>query len=520
MSRGSRSEGGRAAAAVGAGIFFSKVFGFVRDRVTAHYFGTGVYADAWTAALKIPNVLRNLLGEGTLSASLIPVYSEFLEEGRTEDAARFAGAALGILVTVAGGLALLGVALAPGIVTLLFSEMSAEGQDVLVVLLRILFPMAGVFVVSAWALGILNSHRVFFVTYVAPVFWNLAMITALIGGGVFYGLEGRPLVVALAWGALIGGVLTLLVQLPWLVPHLKGLRLSLGRGVAGVSEAIRNFTPVVAARGVVNISSAIDLVLAARLNPGAIAVMWYAQTISNLPIALFGTGVAAAELPEMSRMRSEAREVLVARIRGATERALWFLIPSAVGYVALGDVIVAALYQTGRFGSAESLVTWGVLGVYAIGLPASASSRVLSSAFYALRDTRTPARMAYVRVVVSIVVGVSLMFPADEVGIGALRLGAAGLAAGSAVGAWIEYGLLRRALGRLIGPHGSESGVVVRLVLAAALAALVGVLIQLRLAGGHPIVVALETMLPFGVVYLAATTALGQGLPLRRSGSR
>lgn len=400
--------------------------------------------------------------------------------------------------------------------TLFFSEMSAEGREVLVVLLRILFPMAGVFVVSAWALGILNSHRVFFVTFVAPVFWNAAMITALVGGGVYYGMEGRSLVVALAWGALIGGVLTLLVQIPWLLPHLKGLRISLGRGVAGVSEAIRNFTPVVAARGVVNISSAIDLVLAARLNPGAIAVMWYAQTLSNLPIALFGTGVAAAELPEMSRMRAEAREMLVERVRNATERALWFLIPSAIGYLALGDVIVAALYQTGRFGSAESLVTWGVLAVYAVGLPASASSRVLSSAFYALRDTRTPARMAYVRVAVSIVVGVSLMFPADRIGIGMLRLGAAGLAAGSAVGAWIEYGLLRRALRRAIGPHGSDVGLVLRLSLSALLAALVGVAIQLRLAQGHPIVVALETMLPFGVVYLAATAAFGRGLPLRR----
>lgn len=517
----SRSEspnggGGRAALSVGAGIFFSKIFGFVRDRVFAHYFGAGVFADAWWAALKIPNVIRNLLGEGTLSASLIPVYSEFLEEGRDEEAARFAGAALGILTALAGGLALIGIGLAPGIVQLFFSEMPPEGQDVLVVLLRILFPMAGVFVVSAWALGILNSHRTFFVTFVAPVFWNLAMITAMIGGSIRFGLEGRSLVVALAWGALVGGVLTLLIQIPWLLPYLKGLKISLGRGVTGVSEAVRNFTPVVAARGVVNISSAIDLILAARLAPGAIAVMGYAQTFSNLPVALFGTGVAAAELPEMSRMRSEALEVLVERVRAATERALWFLIPSAVGYLALGDVIVAALFETGRFGSAESLVTWGVLAAYSLGLPASASSRVLSSAFYALRDTRTPARMAYIRVAVSITVGVSLMVPLDGFGVGALRLGAAGLATGSAVGAWTEYILLRRSLTSRIGEHGSPSAVVLRLLLSAVLAALAGVMLQIVFDEPRPVIALLETMIPFGVVYLAVTAAFGYGLPLRR----
>jgi putative peptidoglycan lipid II flippase len=513
-------SGSRAAASVGAGIFFSKVFGFVRERVFAHFFGAGIFADAWWAALKIPNVIRNLLGEGTLSASLIPVYSEFLAEGRKEEAARFAGAALGILSALAGALALVGIGLAPGIVQLLFSEMQDEGREVLTGLLRILFPMAGIFVVSAWALGILNSHRIFFVSFVAPVFWNLAMIAAMVGGFLIYGLEGSAEhVTALAWGALAGGVLTLLVQIPWLLPHLKGVRLSLGRGVVGVPEAIRNFTPVVAARGVVNISSAIDLILAARLAPGAIAVMGYAQTFSNLPVALFGTGVAAAELPEMSRMRSEAAEVLVARVRSATERALWFLIPSAVGYLALGDVIVAALYQTGQFGSAESLVTWGVLAAYSLGLPASASSRVLSSAFYAVRDTRTPARMAYIRVAISIVVGVSLMFPADSFGVGALRLGAAGLATGSAVGAWTEYLLLRRALARRIGRFASPAGVVLRLSLAAAIAALVGVGIQLALDESRPVLALLETMIPFGVVYLAVTTAFGRGLPFRRATS-
>lgn len=505
------ASGGGAAARVGSGIFLSKIFGFVRERVFAHFFGSTPYADAWWAALRMPNVIRNLLGEGTLSASLIPVYAELLEEGRDEDAARFAGAALGILTAVASALVLLGIAAAPLLVSLFFPRWTPETRALTVLLVRILFPMTGLFVISAWALGILNSHRKFFVAFVAPVFWNLSMIVAMIGGAIYFGLEDGSLVVALAWGALVGGLLNLLVQVPFLVGHVRGLRLSLGKGVTGVPEAIRNFVPVVAARGIVNVSGWIDMILAGRLVPGAVAVMGYAQTFSNLPVALFGTGVAAAELPEMSRMRREHVRVLADRIARSLERAMYFLVPSAVAYVVLGDVIVAALYQTGAFGEAQSLVTWGVLAAYALGLPASASSRVLSSAFYALRDTRTPARMAYLRVAVAVVVGVALMIPADRLGFATLRLGAAGLALGSSSGAWLEFLLLRRALERSVEGHGPSSRSLTRMVLAAAVAGWVGVTLQTNLPPAHPAIVALETLVPFGVVYLALAAALGVG---------
>ncbi|MDA0330138.1 MAG: murein biosynthesis integral membrane protein MurJ [Gemmatimonadetes bacterium] len=506
----------RAAAKVGAGIFLSKIFGFVRERIFAHYFGSSGFADAWWAALRMPNVIRNLLGEGTLSASMIPVYAEFLAEGKEEEARRFAGAALGILTLLASGLTLVGFAIAPVLVRLFFPLWAPAIQDLTITLIRILFPMSGLFVISAWALGILNSHRKFFISFVAPVFWNLAMIAAMVGGSLYMGLGGPALVVALAWGALGGGALTLAVQLPFLVGHLGGMRISLGRGVDGVAEAVRNFLPVVAARGVVNLSGWIDLILAGRLVPGAVAVMGYAQTFSNLPIALFGTGVAAAELPEMSRMRGEAERVLASRVGRSLKRALYFLIPAALAYVTLGDVVVGALYQTGEFGSTQTLITWGVLAGYSLGIPASASSRVLSSAFYALRETKTPARIAYLRVAVSIAFGVALMIPADQLGFASLRLGAAGLALGSAIGAWLELGLLTRALNARIGPHGPGAGVVTRMMLAAALGALTGVTLQTLLPAAHPVVSALETLLPFGLVYLSVTALMGLS-PARKS---
>ncbi len=497
-SRGS----GRGAARVAGGILVSRILGLVRDRVFAYFFGSSDFADAWRAALRTPNVVQNLLGEGTLSASLIPVYSEMIEEGREEDAGRFAGAALGILTAVAACVVLVGWIVAPLLVRLFFATWDADKQALTVTLVRILFPMTGILVVSAWALGILNSHRRFFVSYVAPAFWNVAMITAMVGGALSLGLEGRGLVVALAWGALVGGLLQLLWQLPFLFRHVRGLVPSLSFGVPGVRDAVSNFVPVVAARGVVNLSGWIDLILAGRLASGAVAVLGYAQTFYVLPISLFGMSIAASELPELSRARGEAEQVVAARVAAALRRVSYFLIPSAVVYLALGDVVIAALYQTGAFGTTETLVTWAVLGAYALGLPASAASRVLSSAFYALRDARTPARVAYLRVAVSTATGIAFMVPLDGVGFQGLRLGAAGLALGATFGAWMEFVLLRRSLGRKVGPHGPGTAPIVRFSLGAAMAAATGVLLQGAVDAAHPLLGAMLTLIPAGLVYL------------------
>ncbi len=505
-----------AAGRVFAGIFLSRAFGFVARRVFAHYFGADMFADAWQAALRLPNVLRNLLGEGTLSASFIPVYSEFLEQGKEDEARRFAGAALGLLIAAAGAFTLIGVLLAPLMVKLFFWEWSPEKRALTTTLVRILFPMTGVLVISAWALGILNSHRRFFVSYVAPVFWNLAMIGTLLGCGSYLAFGKHALVVALAWGALAGGLLQLGVQIPFLRPHLRGLELSLGRGVEGVREAVRNFTPVVAARGVVNLTGWIDTILAGFLASGAVALLGYAQLLYMLPISLFGMSVADSELPELSRMRAETREVLARRVARALHRVSYFLIPTALAYFCLGDIVVGALFRTGAFGAAETLATWAILGAFSLGVAATASSRVLSSAFYALHDTRTPARIAYLRVAVATSLGLAVMFPIDRVEIGELHLGVAGLALAASVAGTLEYLLLRRALARYLGPHGPGTLPILKMTLAGAIAAAGGVALQLALPGGHPVLLGLETLPAFGVLYVAAAALLGIPFPLRR----
>jgi len=499
----------------------------------AYYLGSGRQAEVFFAGLKTPNLLQNLLGEGTLSASFIPVYAGFLEEGREEAAGRFAGAVVGLLAVTAYGAALIGVLIAPLLVQLLVPLWDPESQALLARVLRILFPMTATLVLSAWALGILNSHRRFFVSYVAPVLWNGALVVALVvAGAATYASPGSradALVVALAWGGLIGGALQLGVQLPFIGRHLTTIRPSFGRGVAGVGEAIRNFGPVVAARGALNLSALVDVFLAGLLVEGAVAHLSRAQTLYLLPISLFGMAVAAAELPELSRQGPTAGATLAPRIRGALERVRFLLIPSAAAYLTFGDLLVAGLYQRGAFGAADSRVVGWVLAGYALGLPASGSSRTLSSAFYALRDTRTPARLALARIAVSLAIGAALIFPLDRVRIQGFGLGTLGLALGASAAAWVEYGLLRSRLRGKVGPHGPDAGGLVRLLAAATVASLAGwgarrwvwphwVPEGLEVAGfGVSLLVqAVGTAGVFGVVYLGLAGGSKEAIPFLR----
>lgn len=497
------------APSVAAGILVSRVLGFGREVVFAHYFGSGALADAWRAALRIPNVVQNLLGEGTLSASFIPVYVRLLEEGREEEAGRAAGAVLGLLAVVAGALAALGSWAAPLLATIVATGFGGDGRnDILVSLLRLLFPMAGVLVVSAWALGLLNSHRRFFVAYVAPALWNLSMIVALLAGAG-RGFLGVDLVFALAWGALAGGVLQLLFQLPFLFRFLRHVAPSVSTRATGVREVVANFPPVVAARGAVNLGALLDTNLASRLSTGAVGVMGYAQALYLLPISLFSLSVAAAELPELARERAAGREAVRDRTERAVGTVLFWLIPVTAGYVVFREEVMAIYRTGGAFGEADAVVAGVVLAAYAIGLPASGVSRVLSSAYYALGDAKTPARVACARIVVSAVTGVTLMFPLDRHMVGDLGLGAAGLAAGASAGAWLEVSLLKRSLGRRLSGLSFGGGRVVRCLVAAGVAVVAGLGSGTLVSPAHPVLVAGATILPVAVVYLWTAGALG-----------
>ncbi len=516
---------------VGLGIFLSRIAGLVRERVLATYFGTGLHADVLGAGLRLPNVLQNLLGEGTLSASFIPAYSALLGRGRTAEAGRVAGAAFALLLALAGAISLLGVLLAPLIVSVFTPGFTGQRRELLIAVVRIVFPMTGVLVLSAWALGILNSHRKFFLPYFAPVLWNAAIIGTFVAFGSRLTLDA--LVVAAAWGALAGGALQLAIQLPAVLRLDREIRLGTGRREPAFRDALRKAGPAILGRGVVQLSGYLDLVLASLLAIGAVARLRYAQTLYLLPISLFAMSVAAAALPELARERDNGIRALRERTAAAVRRVAFFVVPSFVAFVAIGEVIVAGLYQAGEFGAADVRIVWLILVGYSLGLLASTAARVYQSAFFALRDTATPARIALVRVLVALVGGAVLMVQFEPVTVlgmtisaGALAsfdaeglpLGPLGLAAGAALGAWVEWALLKRALAARLGSVGAGAVPLARMFVAAGIAAAVAFAAGRGLTNLYALLEAAAVAAVFGAIYFALAAALGleQARALRR----
>jgi putative peptidoglycan lipid II flippase len=474
---------GSRASSVAAGIFASRIVGLLRERTIAYYFGVSAYADVLQVAFRAPNLLQNLLGEGTISAAFIPIYSRMIDDGREEEAGRFAGAIFGLLLATAAAVSIAGVLLAEPIVTVLApgyvgdaarvaaGELAVNRFQLAAQAIRVIFPMAGVLVLSAWALGILNSHRRFFVSYVAPVLWNVAIIAALAGGA--YWLTGTPftptrlsgdalttLLMTACVGAFVGGVLQFAVQLPFVTSHLRHFRMAVSTRVTGVREALSAFGPVVAGRGVAQLSGYLDLFLASLLAVGAQSALRYAQLFYLLPISLFGISVAASELPELSRLTDTQAARFLRRMRRSLRQISFLTIPTIVGYFAFGYLIVGALLRTGQFQASGNWLVYLVLAGYSLGILATTMSRLLQNAFYALGDTKTPARTAVVRVAVSTVVAVPAMFALDRVAVDRaavaltgeplpgdpLFLGALGLSLGASVGAWVELWRLLAAL--------------------------------------------------------------------------
>jgi putative peptidoglycan lipid II flippase len=372
-----------------------------------------------------------------------------------------------------------------------------ERFELTVTLVRIVTPGVGFLVLSAWCLGVLNSHRRFFLSYVAPVLWNVSIVGVLAGAALVSTDEVR-LATAMAVGAAVGSVLQFAVQLPGVLQLTRGLRLSASFAVPGVRPVVRRFGQVVAGRGGVQLASYVDLAVASLLAFGAFSALTYAQVLYLLPISLFGMSVAAAELPTLSTMDRSDRPRIVARLDAGLGRVAFFVVPSSIAFLFAGDLVAASVFQWRAFSPNASVQVGIILAVYALGMLASTSSRLLQSALYGAGDTRNPAIYAVLRVILSLLIGVALMFPLDAFGVTAdgvrlvgdlswsiapealregpesfFRLGATGLAFGAAVGAWFELLLLRIRVGIVFGPT-RLGGPHVRGVAKAAVAGVVG----------------------------------------------
>ncbi len=500
----------------------------IRESVFAHYLGNSGAADAFKAGFRIPNILQNLLGEGVLSASFIPVYSRLLGEGEDEMAELLAWGVGAILALVVSVLVAVGMTAAPYLITVIAPGFEGERRDLTIAAVRILFPCTGLLVMSAWCLGVLNSHHKFFMAYAAGVAFNVAMIATMF----IYGPRRTQdaLVINLAWGAVAGAALQIAAQLPQTLALLGKLQIDFRKVAASLKAVFNNLVPVVMSRGVGQMSGYIDTLLASLLPVGAVAALTYGQVFYMLPVSLFGISVAAAELPSMSRATALANDVeatLRRRLNSGLRQIAFLVVPSAAAFFAIGDVIVALVYQSGHFTHHDANYVWAVLAGSGVGLLASTMSRLYNSAFYALWDTRTPLKFALVRVTLSFVLGYLFAIPLPGLlGIDP-RWGVAGLTASAGIAAWIEFTLLRRSLNQRVGWTGLERKFLAQLWGMATLAAAIAFAVKFATPHAGPRVQALMVIPAFGAIYLGFAYVLDLpefrgfvGIVRRRFGGR
>lgn len=494
---------------VAAGILASRLSGLARQTIFSYFFGLrSDAADAFTAAVRIPNLLQNLFGEGALSGSFIPIHSGLRAQGRDAEAAQTARTVFALLILLMSVLVLLGELAAPLLTRTVAGGFTGDKRELTILLVRILFPGAALLVSAAWCLGVLNSHGKFLLSYASGMAWNAGMIGALVIFGPGNKHDLQHLAVMLAWGSVVGSFLQFAVQAPTafaLARGSDGLALS-----TPVRRAIRDFGPVMISRGAVQISAYIDQYIASYLPTGAVTGLTNTSTIYTLPVSLFGISVSAAQLPALSHDAARAETAqLRDRINRGLARLTFFVVPSAVAFAAVGDVIAGVLFQHGRFHADDSRIIWGMLAGSAIGLVASTQSRLYSVAHYALGDTKTPLRFALVRIAFVTALGFlcALYLPA-WLGVPAMW-GTAGLTASAGLSGWIEFALLRRNLNGRIGRTGVPASRMVALWGAAVASAAVALGIKLILPWTNPLLRGAVILPAFGLTYLLCTTLLG-----------
>ncbi len=525
--------GNSGAKKIGTGILLSRLAGLLRESLLRSVLGLGPAADAFTAALRIPNLLQNLLGEGSLSSSFIPVYSKLLSEGKEKEAGHTAGAVAGLLIAFTGALTLVGILIARPIAKLLTPGFSSEKLDLTADLIKITTAGIGFLVLAAWCLGVLNSHRKFFLSYVAPVIWNAAQIVILF---IAIGKDWDPVKAAraAAWGLFIGGVIQLLFQFFGVSRLRTKICFSFSWKNEHVREIIRRFNPTILGRGVVQISAYFDLVLASLLVTGAVAALMSAQVLYILPISLFAMSIAAAELPEMSRNTDSQH--LSNRLNQGIKQTSFLMLLTSVIYMTIGDQIIGVIFQWGSFDRDDSIAVAATLAAYSLGIPAIGISRIYQSALYANGDTKTPAFSATLRVIISLIIGLLLMFPLDRLFISnsalekvpgsivgdwgplsqSLRslpenphLGAVGLAVGSAIAAWVEMVFLARKTNKKVTPESSPYSPMVKLLPATFSALMISIIARWLLSDANAVINCLVCIPAATLAYIAVSSKNG-----------
>ena len=436
----------KAAGVVGGATLLSRILGFIRDVVIAFFFGAGLSSDAFFVAFRIPNLLRRLFAEGSLSIAFIPVFSEYLANRGRDEAFKMARSAIILLSIILAFTAIAGILLSPIIIRLIAPGFinSPEKLSITILLTRIMFPYIFFIGLVALAMGILNVLDHFVAPALAPVFLNIAMICSVF---VISPHLKNP-IVGLAIGVIAGGFLQLSLQIPFLIKKKFYFWKQAPFFHPGLKKIGRLMLPAIFGAAVYQINILVGTLLASMLPEGSVSYLYYADRLVQFPLGIFAIATATAVLPSLSRQAAaKDMDALKKTFTFAMKLVLFITIPSMVGLIVLREPIVALLFNRGAFSYEAVRLTAFALLCYSIGLWAFSAVRIVVSTFYALQDTKTPAKMAVYSIIANIILSIILMGPLEH----------GGLALATSLSSMLNLGLLLCMLKMKLGSLGWRS---------------------------------------------------------------
>ncbi|HAM39181.1 MAG TPA: murein biosynthesis integral membrane protein MurJ [Elusimicrobia bacterium] len=432
---------------VSAGTMFSRILGYLRDMLVGWLFGAGMSADAFYAALRIPNLFRRLLGEGSLSASYVPVFTEYLSTKDKEDTNRLFNIILTVLVITLIFVTIIGIIFAPQLTKLIAYgfEKNPEKLQLTITLTRLMFPSLLLACLAAFLLATLNSLKSFFIPAISPSLLSIAEIAFIIG--VSHLILREKQIIGLAIAVIVGGILQLLVMIPSVVKKGFSFKPVLNFNHPGLKQIFLLMIPAMWGISIDQVNAFVDTIFASFLKEGSITALYYSNRVMQLPLALFGIAVASVSLPLMSASVSKKNvDDMKNMLAFSIKISSLAIFPSLMGLIILGKPMIKLLFEHGKFDSIATSLTNSALFFYALGLPAFGYVKIFAGGFYSLKETKTPVKIASLCMIVNIVLNAILMGP----------LGVGGLALSSSISSWLNTILLLITLRRKIGGFGGR----------------------------------------------------------------
>jgi putative peptidoglycan lipid II flippase len=431
----------RSTGVVSSATFVSRILGLVREQVFAYLFGAGFATDAFIAAFRIPNLLRDLFAEGALSSAFIPVFTDHLTNQGKQKAWELVNLVLNLLLITVCVVVILGIILSPYVVQIIAPGFGKEAgkQELTALLSRIMFPFLLLVAAAALVMGILNTFRRFGVPALAPAMFNLGMIA----GGLFLSPLFDPPIIGMALGVLLGGLGQLTIQLPTLRKTGFRYRFKINLRHPGVKRILLLMAPATLGLASIQINVFVNTLIASLLPQGSVSYLNYSFRLMQFPIGVFGVAVATVTFPVISAYaaRKEMGELL-STYTSSLKLVLFLTVPSAVFLAVASQPVISVLFQHGEFTFLDTVATSQALTFYCIGLFAYSSVRLTASTFYSMGDTKTPVKTSAVAVGVNIILNLILMHP----------LGFKGLALAASVASLTNLFLLLKILDKRIGP--------------------------------------------------------------------